>query len=77
MDLNRSEFLRGTLLGWKKAKAESKRAYSNVSYQQLTRAIINTDLWFKRQGLCILIRSLNLWDLALNKKRKAKPKGLA
>lgn len=27
------------------------------------------DLWFKRKGLCIFMMSLNLWDLALEKKK--------
>ena len=31
----------------------------------------------KPKGLCIFIKSLNLWDLALDKKEKAKPKALA
>ncbi len=36
--------------------------------------IINADLWVLRQGLCIFIRSQNLWDFALDKKRKNKTK---
>jgi hypothetical protein len=32
--------------------------------------IINTDLWALRQGLCIFIRSQNLWDFAFEPKKK-------
>lgn len=39
--------------------------------------IINTDLWFIRQGLCIFIKSQNLMDFALTKKDKTKPKNFA
>ena len=46
------------------------RAYSNVSQQMLTQPINNTGLGFKRQGLCIFIRSRNLWDFALTEKKK-------
>ena len=31
----------------------------------------------KSKGLCIFMKSLNLWDLALDKKEKEKPKTLA
>jgi hypothetical protein len=37
----------------------------------------NADFRFKRKGLCIFIKSLNLWDLALDKKNKTKQKALA
>ena len=37
----------------------------------------NTEFWAKSKGLCIFIKSLNLWDLALDKKEKAKLKALA
>ncbi len=36
--------------------------------------IINVGFGFLRQGLCIFMRSQNLWDFALNKKRKNKTK---
>ncbi|KSA13612.1 hypothetical protein I600_204 [Maribacter dokdonensis DSW-8] len=29
----------------------------------------NTGFWAKPKGLCIFIMSLNLWDLALDKKK--------
>uniref|UniRef100_UPI0030DD455F hypothetical protein n=1 Tax=uncultured Maribacter sp. TaxID=431308 RepID=UPI0030DD455F len=37
----------------------------------------NADLRAKPKGLCIFIKSLNLWDLALEQKNKTKPKALA
>jgi hypothetical protein len=37
----------------------------------------NAGFWAKSKGLCIFMMSLNLWDLALDKKEKAKPKALA
>ncbi|MCM4174241.1 hypothetical protein DHD32_22490 [Arenibacter sp. TNZ] len=37
----------------------------------------NADFRAKTKGLCIFIKPLNLWDLALDKKEKAKPKALA
>ncbi len=38
----------------------------------------NAEFRLKPKGLCIFIMSLNLWDLALDKKKeKAKPKALA
>jgi hypothetical protein len=36
----------------------------------LTSPIINADLGVIRQGLCIFSMSLNLWDLAVTKKKK-------
>ncbi len=30
----------------------------------------NAGFWAKSKGLCIFMMSLNLWDLALNKKKK-------
>ena len=33
-----------------------------------TMAIINVGFRFLRQGLCIFMRSQNLWDFALDKK---------
>ncbi len=39
--------------------------------------IINADLWFLCQGLCIFIESQNLWDFALTTKNKTKPKAFA
>ncbi len=39
--------------------------------------IINVGFRFLSQGLCIFMKSLNLWDLALDKKEQAKPKALA
>ena len=54
------------------------RAYSGASAQKITMPIINADFWHLRQGLCIFIMSLNLWDLALHRKKiKTKPKALA
>jgi len=40
-------------------------------------AIINVGFGFLRQGLCIFMRSQNLWDFALDKKIKTKQKDLA
>ena len=39
--------------------------------------IINVGFGFLCQGLCILMRSQNLWDFALDKKSKTKQKDLA
>lgn len=39
-----------------------------------TKPISNAGLGFKRRGLRIFIRSRNLWDFALDKKRKNKTK---
>ena len=36
--------------------------------------IINTDLWLLSQGLCIFMKSQNLWDFAFEHKRKNKTK---
>ena len=41
-------------------------------------AIINTDFGLKRQGLCMFVKSQNLWDFAFEqKKEKTKPKDFA
>ena len=37
----------------------------------------NADFGAKTKGLCIFIKSLNLWDLALDKKRKSKTKSFS
>ena len=37
----------------------------------------NAGFWAKSKGLCIFMMSLNLWDLALDKKRKRKTKSFS
>jgi uncharacterized protein involved in cysteine biosynthesis len=34
-----------------------------------TKPIRNADFWAKTNGLCIFMRSQNLWDFALDKKK--------
>ena len=60
-----------------KWRTESKCAYSNVSHQQLTIPKRNVGSGVYSQRLRIFIRSQNLWDFALDKKGKTKPKDLA
>ncbi len=37
----------------------------------------NAGFWGKTKGLRIFMKSLNLWDLALDKKRKSKTKSFS
>ncbi len=43
---------------------------TRVKPQQLTMPKRNAGFWAKSIGLCIFIKSLNLMDLAYNKKKK-------
>jgi len=47
-------------------------ADENGKKRWVTKPKRNADFRAKPKGLCIFIRSLNLMDLALNKKEKAK-----
>ena len=54
-----------------------KLANSDGKKLPLTMPIIHADLWALSEGLCIFMMSLNLWDLALDKKRKSKTKSFS
>lgn len=45
------------------------RAYSCVSQLVVTMPIRNADFWAKTNGLRIFMRSQNLWDFALDRKK--------
>jgi hypothetical protein len=64
-----ASLLRWTSLGRNNKGNGIFRAYSNVSPQYVTTPIRNADFWAKTNGLCIFMRSQNLWDFALDKKK--------
>ncbi|WP_300028051.1 hypothetical protein, partial [uncultured Maribacter sp.] len=49
-------------------------AYKNGEKLRLTQPKRNAVFWAKSKGLCIFMMSLNLWDLALEKKKKQNQK---
>ena len=48
---------------------QTKRAKQNAKSLMTTKPIRNADFWAKTNGLCIFMRSQNLWDFALDKKK--------
>ncbi len=57
-------------LGWKKSKENVvETTHSNGEKLRLTMPKRNADFRAKPKGLCIFMKSLNLWDLALDKKK--------
>ncbi len=46
-----------------------QRAYPDAEKQEITKPKRNADSRAKSKGLCIFMKSLNLWDLAFDKKK--------
>ena len=48
---------------------QAKRAKQNAKSLMTTKPIRNADFWAKTNGLRIFMKSQNLWDFALDKKK--------